>query len=107
MNRYGRTAQAYWETYLPSRVAAIPRAEREAFFSQLGRDVEEQVVTLQPQLAGPDPAGEGFLEKVGRLNNARSRAEEMVMADLVYLPPEPGTEDREPPSTLPPGVETA
>jgi hypothetical protein len=29
---------------------------------------------------GGDPPGEGYLEKVGRLNNARSRAAEIVAA---------------------------
>ncbi len=32
------------------------------------------------QLAGPDPVGEGYLEKVGRLNAARMQAEEKVLA---------------------------
>lgn len=106
VNRFGRIAKAYWETYLPSRVAAIPQSQREAFFTDLGCQVEDEVVTLSVTMAGPDPAGEGYLEKVGRLSNARLRAEQVAMADLVYLRPEPGTEDLEPPVNLPPGVQT-
>ncbi len=37
-------------------------------------------------LAGPDSPGEGYLEKVARLNSARLRAEEIVLNDLVWLP---------------------
>ena len=36
-------------------------------------------------LAGDDPAGEGYLEKVGRLRMARLQAEEQVIRET--LPP--------------------
>lgn len=42
----------------------------------------EQIADLTAQLAGPDVPGESYLEKVGRINNARSRATEIVMADV-------------------------
>ncbi len=94
MNRYGQLAQEHWRRWLPTRYATIPNPED--FFSTLGQETEDQVFDLTDQLAGPDPLGEGYLEKVGRLNNARMRAEEIVLADLVLLPPEPETlEDEE------------
>ncbi|MFB8191364.1 hypothetical protein ACFC14_18755 [Microbacterium sp. NPDC055988] len=37
---------------------------------------------LVRMLSGTDPAGESYLEKVGRINNARTRATEIAMADL-------------------------
>jgi hypothetical protein len=40
-----------------------------------------QIADLTAQLAGPDTPGESYLEKVGRLSNARSRATEIVTAD--------------------------
>jgi hypothetical protein len=103
MNRYGQLARNYWTTYLPSQVAALP--DPEAFFADLGEEIEEMVLGLEDDVAGPDVPGEEFLAKVGRLRNARMRAEEMALAELVYSQtPERGTEDREPPSERVPGV---
>jgi hypothetical protein len=42
------------------------------------------VLGLEDDLAGPDTPGEDYLAKVGRLRNARMRAEEMALAELVY-----------------------
>ncbi|WP_246858716.1 hypothetical protein [Citricoccus sp. SGAir0253] len=38
---------------------------------------------LTVQIAGPDPTGETYLEKVGRLNAARMQAEEIVRAEML------------------------
>lgn len=40
-----------------------------------------QTADLTMQLAGPDQPGEDYLAKLGRINNARSRAAEIVTAD--------------------------
>jgi hypothetical protein len=48
---------------------------------------------LEDDLAGPDIPGEEFLEKVGRLQYGRMRAEEMALTELIYSQtPEPDTE---------------
>jgi hypothetical protein len=44
-----------------------------------------EIITLSLALAGDDPGNEGYLEKVGRLNMARLKAEEQVMREM--LPP--------------------
>ena len=44
---------------------------------------------------GPGPAGESYLEKVGRLNMARLQAEERVLADLILIPPRSSSEQDE------------
>lgn len=93
MNRYGQLAQEHWLRWLPTRYAAIPNPED--FFSTLGQEVQDQVADLSVQLEGPDLPGEGYLEKLGRLNMAKLQAEEQVLADLVYLPPEPEIEDQD------------
>jgi hypothetical protein len=104
VNRYGRTAMAYYQTYLPSRLEQIPSGQVEEFFTQLGQRVEEKIQVQIPGLAGPDPVEEDYLAKVGRLANARMQAEELVLAEMVYLPKEPGTENREMPQERVPGV---
>ncbi|MFL5861191.1 MAG: transposase [Solirubrobacteraceae bacterium] len=78
MNKYGRMAIRHWEKTDPDRFGQIPQSDRETFFTELGERAESEIQQLQDQLAGPDPAGESFLEKVGRLNMARLQAEERV-----------------------------
>ncbi len=64
-----------------------------SFFSNLGEEVAARIEDLMADLAGDDPPGEAFMEKVGRLNMAGLRAEEIVLPETVLLPPEPGVED--------------
>ena len=84
--RYGAQAQAHWMRWRPWGLAKIPNPE--AFFAEVGEQVERQVDLLARDLAGDDPSGEGYLQKVGRLRMARFDAEAQVLRDLVLLPPE-------------------
>ena len=90
MNKYGRQAQEAWKAASPARYSQIQNPEE--FFTKLGEEAQEQVDELLPKIAGPDPQGESYLEKVGRLNAAKNQAEEIVRYDLLS-PPE--TEDEE------------
>jgi len=84
---YASRARSYYRDFLPGRYQQIPNPEH--FFTDLGQRIENQVQTTERQLAGPDSPDEGFLQKVGRLNMARLRAAELVMAQEVYsIPPE-------------------
>ena len=99
MNDYGHLAMVHWRRWLPARYAAIQ--EPEAFFSTLGRQAENQVLDLAEQLEGPDLPGEGYLEKVGRLNMARMQAEELVLREVILLEPEKAeTDDDEDPNSM-------
>ena len=91
MNRYGLMAQTHWARWLPSRYAAI--GDPEAFFTGLGEQAAARIDDLALELAGDDRPGEGYLGKAGRLGQARRQAEEIVLADLVLLDPEPGAQD--------------
>jgi hypothetical protein len=93
VNRYGRLAQQHWAKWRPTELSQIP--DPEAFFSRLGLEVETQVEQVATDLAGDDPAGEGYLEKLGRLRMARFTAESQVLRELVLLPPEPGHPEAE------------
>ena len=90
MNKYGRQAQEAWKTASPTQYSQIQNPDE--FFTNLGEQAQEQVDELQIKLAGPDPKGEGYLEKVGRLNAARNQAEEIVRYELLS-PPETEDED--------------
>ena len=83
MNRYGTLAMRHWEQHAPSRVATM--TDREGFFTDLGVQVAAQVVELTQHLEGTPTSGETYMQAVGRLTNARMRAEEIVLAELVWI----------------------
>jgi hypothetical protein len=85
MNKYGRLAMSHWQRTDPARYAEIPEP-KETFFGQLGEHAELEIQELEDAIAGSDPPGEGYLEKVGRLNAARQAAEERVLAELILIP---------------------
>ena len=95
MNKYAHMAMRHWERFLPDRLAAIPQNERDAFFAELGARAAGEIEQLQDRLAGPDPVGETYLAKVGRLNAARMQAEEIVLRELILPAPseDPEAED--------------
>ena len=90
MNRFGRLAQDRWREMAPAAYAQISDPNRH--FSTLGEEAEAAWIELSDELAGPDVPGETYLEKVGRLNNARKRAEEVIQADWLTPP----AQDQEP-----------
>ena len=87
MNKYAHMAARHWQRFLPDRWRAIPESERTAFFTGLGEQAAAQIEELEMRLAGPDPVGEGYLEKAGRLNAARMQAEEVVLRELILPAP--------------------
>jgi hypothetical protein len=90
MNAYGRTAMTYWQTYLPTQVAQMQ--DPEAFFEDLGQKVMTLVVTGQDEaVTSQTPPG---MSRPAFIQGARRSAEEEALKDLVYLQPEPGTQER-------------
>jgi hypothetical protein len=94
MNRYGRQAEVMWKQACPGRYAALE--DPEAFFTGLGEQAMEMVAELEVKIAGPDVPGEGYLEKLGRLNAARNQAEEIARAEILAPPETEETEDEDP-----------
>jgi hypothetical protein len=86
MNQYAAMAERHWRRWLPTRVSAM--SDPSSFFSNLGDEVASRVEELTADLAGDDPPGETYLDKVGRL-----RAEEMVLPEMVLPPPESGLDE--------------
>lgn len=89
MNRYGVQARKFWEQLAPTALSEMEDPNQH--FSMLGEEALEQVTTLAMALAGPDLPEETYFQKVGRLENAKLRAEEIVRADL--LMPSPDVQD--------------
>ena len=91
MNEFGRMALDHWRRWRPTEFSLI--TDPQEHFSTLGQQAQQQLIELTDQLAGPDPVGERYLSKVGRLNNANARAREVVLRDLVLVDPEPEAMD--------------
>jgi hypothetical protein len=88
-NRYGTQAMTHWRKWLPNLYSELTNPEQ--YFTDLGLRVETEIADLAAELAGDDPpTPESYLDKVGRLNAARMRAEEIVLREEVLLEPEPG-----------------
>ncbi|WP_181019990.1 TnpV protein [Nonomuraea typhae] len=85
VNQYGAQALKHWQEYLPQRFAEINNPEM--FFTELGEQAEEEILTRAETFAGDDPPGESYLEKAGRLREARLRAESEVVREMILLDP--------------------
>lgn len=95
MNRFGLMALEHWRTNLPRRFSTVQ--DPETYFRQVGELAQQRIEDLAADLAGDDPAGEGYLEKLGRLNMARLQAEETVVRE--DLLPDPEQDGDLPPAT--------
>jgi hypothetical protein len=91
MNEYAQQAQGYWKRWLPDRYAALP--DPGAHFSELGEMVARQVGDLWETFVAEEraPAGQTHGERAGTLAALWRQAEEIVLAELVLLTPEPST----------------
>ena len=90
---YGTLAARHMARWLPSTYAAIPAEEREAYFTRLDRQVADAMSERERSLRPPRSLQEtNFMEYVGQMNMAHLMAEEQVLAELVYLAPEPNLE---------------
>ena len=94
MDPYGVRAMRYVRDHCPSRYAAIE--DPVSFFSALGDQLRDEVLALEPTLAGAGPAGETWDAALGRRNMARLMAEDQVFSELYQaMPPEEVPEESE------------
>jgi hypothetical protein len=91
VNHYGDMAQEHWARWLPHQYAAIE--DPDSFFLDLGNRASERIAELASEFAGDRRPGEGYLERVGRLGQARRQAEEIVLREMILLEPEPGADE--------------
>ncbi|WP_345311824.1 TnpV protein, partial [Kocuria gwangalliensis] len=81
--------QETWKMTAPAEYALIPDPDQ--WFEALGEEASNRVGELMMELAGPDPMGETYLGKVGRLNASKMQAEEIVRAQM--LTPDPSVQE--------------
>ncbi|MGI5213871.1 hypothetical protein [Plantactinospora sp. CA-290183] len=87
MNQYAAQAKSHWRNHLPNRYRQI--ANPDEVFTELGEQIAQRIEDLSRALAGPDPEQETYLDKLGRLNNARLSAEGQVLREML---PDPETD---------------
>jgi hypothetical protein len=88
VNQYGALARQHWMRWRPASYAAI--TDPAAYFTDLGEQAAGEITRLWAQLRDQEgnPPGEDYLHRIARLNALRKQAEEVVLADLILLPPE-------------------
>jgi hypothetical protein len=92
LSRHGKLAREYWETYRPQALEGLgsPR-QQEEFFHALDLRVTEKIGELTHELLQELPSG----KRVTARRAVRSRAQELVYAEEIFLEKEQGTEHRE------------
>lgn len=78
---YAQLAREHWARHRPHQLTLIP--DEQAFFADLGQQIQERVDLLSQGLQGPDAPGEGYLGKVGRLRMARFEAEAQALREML------------------------
>ena len=102
---YETTAERYWRTFLPTQVAAME--DPTTFFRGLADQVRSRVrgAVATADVEASLPENPTYAQIRAAHEGVRQAAEEAAMADLVFLPPEPGTESRRPEGLVLPGWE--
>jgi hypothetical protein len=90
VNHYGQLALDHSRRHRPSAYAAI--SDPATHFSEVGEEVQAAVTELRDRLLGPTHPNESPHHYQQRGFQALRTAEERVMSDLVWLPPEPEAE---------------
>lgn len=92
LSRHGRTARQYWQTYRPKALSELgDEAAQAEFFRGLDLSVSERIGTLTDELLGKVP----LHQQATARSAIRAQATEVVYAERIWLPKEPGTEHLE------------
>ena len=96
MRPYAQIVERHWRTFRPTAVAEME--DPQAFFQATGARVETQVREMTEDLLAKWPPEKGLLERQAQIGQAQRQAEEVVMANEVFLPPEPDAMENELPT---------
>lgn len=89
MNRYGQMAYNHTRRHRPTVFASL--SDPAAHFSRLGEEIAARISCLRDELLGKPRPGENPEDYRQRSYQARRQAEELVLAETVWLPPEDKT----------------
>jgi hypothetical protein len=92
LSQHGHTAMQYWQTYRPKALKQLgDPAAQATYFYVLDLSVMEQIGTLTDELMGRLP----LEQRATARSSMRAQATEIVYAERIWLPKEPGTEHLE------------
>lgn len=89
VNHYGRMAMEHTQRHRPLAFSSIGDPTRH--FTDLGEQVQASITTARDEILGRQREGETIDAFRARSHQALRAAEEIVLTDLVWLPPEPAT----------------
>jgi hypothetical protein len=81
VNRYGQQTMQHWQSTRPTQLADL--TDLDAFFTQMGEDMEQAIEDLARTLAGDPPPDETYLQRVQRLTMARFEAESQTVRGML------------------------
>ena len=93
MNRYGEWAMAHWKRWRPVTYSEIKNPE--AFFTRMGEKVETAIAVRELELRAQVEQTADFLRQARLYSTCRLEAEQQVLREMVYLPPDPGVDPEE------------
>jgi hypothetical protein len=69
--------------HCPNRLAKIPPAERELYFTDLGEEIARQIDERMKTMTPPANAATGYLDRVRALQSSRQDAESAVLREIL------------------------
>lgn len=93
---YEARIRRYYQDFLPTRTEQLE--DPETFFRELAEQINTQVIEVTDRLSAQTiTPGEDYLIRVGKLNTAKTQAEELAFGELVYsIAPETDEDSEEP-----------
>jgi hypothetical protein len=95
MNQYGAMAMKHWEEFLPLSYRGL--TDPQAFFTTLGREVEEAIAQREMELRHQILPSDDFLRTARAYWTCHLEAEQQVLREMVYIEPE--IQEDDPPLT--------
>jgi hypothetical protein len=81
MSGYEAMLREHWALHRSGELAGM--ADPDSFFSDMSSQIQDQVEELAEQIAGPSRPGEDYLDRLGRLREARISAESDVLRQVM------------------------
>ena len=94
---YAARAESHWKRSRPGDYAKIPPAQRAAFFTRMGNEIEERILARTEQLISDQPEQGGYMDALATRMTAAGEANRQVLAEMLPDPEETGDQETEDP----------
>lgn len=89
MNQYGQQAMDHWRKHRPQAFSQLENPEQ--YFEDLGQEAVDQLAQLKQEIllkSGEMGKTDDYLSNLQMHERARKQAEEVILNQLILLPPE-------------------